>query len=299
MVQRDAVRLDHEASLAAALHVLARRQTLLAAETRFLCEQRARLVAADIPGIPLEAAKAAGLAAVAVGNFGWDWIYEGYVGTDARWGEVAASFAEAYGRADLLLRLPFAEPMKAFRRRMDLPVLARPGRARRADLARLTGADPGRRWVLLCFSSLDWSPAAQDRVAALRDHAFFTVRPLAFARPDLHAVSRTDLPFADVLASCDVVVTKPGFGILSECAANCKPIIYVDRGDFREYGILVAAIERFLRHRRLPSDDLYAGNLLPALAAIEDAPEAPETVQLGGAPAAADELHRRWLDAGG
>ena len=158
----------------------------------------------------------------------------------------------------------------------------------------VTGADPGRRWVLLCFSGLDWGREALGRVVRLEDHEFFTVLPLAFPGRNLHAVSREDLPFADVLASCDAVITKPGFGILSECVVNDKPMIYVDRGDFREYEVLVAAIRRHLRHVHLPSAGLYAGHLGPALDALEEASAPPERIAAGGADRAADELFRFW-----
>lgn len=298
MVQLDAVRLDVDASLDAACEVLDQWEMLVAEEVRYLRATRTRLVVADIPGIPLQAAVKAGVPAVAVGNFGWDWIYAGYASVDPRWNDVAGAFAAAYRETDLLLRLPFAEPMAAFPCRRDLPVLASPGRARRDDLAASTGADPGRRWVLLCFSGLDWSAEALSRVEHLAAYEFFTVRPLAFSRRNIHPVSRDDLPFADVLASCDSVITKPGFGILSECAANRKPIIYVDRGDFREYDVLVEAMGRYLRHVHLASCDLYAGILAPALEAIEDAPEAPENAQLGGAAMAADELYGMWVGSG-
>ncbi|MDZ7372199.1 MAG: hypothetical protein ONB12_13640, partial [candidate division KSB1 bacterium] len=59
--QRDAVRGDVAASLAAALDLVRHRESLVREETRFLREAEASLVVSDIPSIPFEAAAAAGI----------------------------------------------------------------------------------------------------------------------------------------------------------------------------------------------------------------------------------------------
>ena len=45
----------------------------------------------------------------------------------------------------------------------------------------------------------------------------------------------------------DVVVTKPGYGIISECIANDTAMLYTSRGRFVEYDVMVAEMPRFLR----------------------------------------------------
>jgi len=290
MVQHDSLRIDFAATLAALDALAARREELIVAEIRFLAAHDIGLVVADIPAVPLEAAHRAGLPAVAVGNFGWDFIYAAYAAGDARWQAHAESNARAYAATDLLLRLPFAEPMPAFKVREDLPLVASPGRARRDELAALTGADAAQTWILLSFTTLNWDRHALDRVAALAGYEFFTVPPLAWERPNLHAVPRQRFPFSDLAASVDVVVSKPGFGIVSDCVANRRPLIYSERRDFPEYAVLEAAIGRYLRHVRLEQRALYAGELGPALAAITSAPAPPETMAGGGAGVAAERL---------
>ena len=41
--------------------------------------------------------------------------------------------------------------------------------------------------------------------------------------------------YEDLVRAVDVVVTKPGYGIISECIANDTALLYTSRGDFREY----------------------------------------------------------------
>lgn len=289
MFQLDSVRVDLARSLAAAERILARRDELIAQERAFIRREGIDVVVADIPALPLEAAKSAGVRAVAVGNFGWDWIYEEFVAAEPRWQAVVDSFRSAYAQSDLLLKLPFAEPMAAFSRRMDLPLVASPGRRRREEIAERSGARTDKPWVLLSFTSLDWNGAALDRIVRLADYEFFTVMPLAWPeRGNLHAVDREAVPFADVLATVDIVVSKPGFGILSECCVNDKPLVYVERTDFREYPVLEAAVHRHLRGVHIPSQRLYAGDLGDFLATALHAPPAREPVPAGGDAIAAN-----------
>ena len=291
MVQKDSIRVDVDATLEAALELLAERPRLMDYEAEMLRGEGADLVVADIPSIPLEAAAAAGIPAVAVGNFAWDWIYAPFAAHDPRWRPVIRMFEEGYRKAKLLLKLPFSPAMAVFPKHVDIPLLAKPGRARRAELARLTGADPRKRWVLLSFTSLAWAEPALRAVEALDEYDFFTVKPLEWpGRKNIHAVDRQAIGFSDVLASCDVTVSKPGYGILSDCVANAKPLVYAEREDFVEYAVLERELKRFLANVHIPAADLYAGRLGPALTAVPAAPAPPETLPGGGAEMAAEIL---------
>ena len=63
------------------VRVLAGRKDAAAIEA-LIAETGARLVVADIPSIPIEAAKRCGIPAVAMGNFSWDWIYADFAARD-------------------------------------------------------------------------------------------------------------------------------------------------------------------------------------------------------------------------
>ncbi|HPG00782.1 MAG TPA: glycosyltransferase family protein [Kiritimatiellia bacterium] len=282
MVQVDSIRVDVPATLAALTALYAQRTALVKQEVEFLRREKVDLVVADIPAIPLEAAHNARIPGIAVGNFAWDWIYAEFVERDPAWNDLINQIAEGYGCAQLLLRLPFSEPMAAFPRKEDIPVVAVPGLARRAELAAMTGAMTEKQWVLLSFTTLDLDEDALDRIEQLRAYEFFVVRPLEWRRKNIYAIDRERIPFSDVLASADVVISKPGFGLISECVVNHKPLIYADRSDFREYAVLVDSIRRHLRNVHLPTGDLYRGELGGALTEIASQPEAPQPMSAGG-----------------
>jgi L-arabinokinase len=288
LVQRDGVRADIAATLVALRQLMLRREADLVDEAGFLRASGAVAVVSDIPWLPLAAAGLARVPAIAVGNFSWDWIYEPYVAQDPAWRPAVDTIRNDYACAELLIRLPFAADFPAFREIRQVPLVASPGMNRRAELAMLLGAPSGARWCLLAFTALDWEPGAIERLAELRDTVFVAMEPACWSGPNLFSVPRSVCSFSDVVASVDAVVSKPGYGVVSDCVVNGKPLIYADRPDFREYPVLVRAIRRYLRSVHIPQERLYRGELGQYIRAVEEASGPAETMQAGGAPVAAD-----------
>jgi len=282
MVQLDSIRVDVDATINRVEQLYARREALLKREAAFLEKNRIDVVVADIPAIPIESAALLGIPSVAVGNFGWDWIYSEFLGRDLRWKPVVETLRQQYGQTDLLLRLPFCEKMDAFPRIEDIPLVASPGRARRAEIAELAGCDADKKWVLLSFTTLGWNRDALAGVERIAGYEFFTVLPLEWDQGNIHAISRDHVPFSDVVASVDAVVSKPGFGILSDCIVNQKPLIYAERSDFLEFPILEAAVRKYLRHVHIPAADLYRGDLRTSLDRIWESSDPREYLPRGG-----------------
>lgn len=292
MVQLDSIRVDVPATFSRALNLYTRRRELA---HQLECELKAfrpDVVVADIPSLPMDVASRMGLPVVAVGNFAWNWIYAPFVQRDPGWRELIDWFESGYRKADLLLQLPFSEPMQVFPKREQVGVLARPGVSRRVEIARHFGCDPAREWVLFSFSDLAWSPDVAAQVARDPDRCYFSVQPLAWPGSGIIAVDRTVFSFVDVLASVDAVVSKPGYGLLSDCVVNEKPLVYAEREDFAEYPVLVEAIGRYLRNAHIPAAELYRGNVAPYLEKLREASPPAERIAAGGELVGADILLR-------
>ena len=91
----------------------------------------------------------------------------------------------------------------------------------------------------------------------------------------------------DLVAAVDVVLTKPGYGIISECVANDTALVYTSRGHFVEYDVLVREMPRWLRCGFISNEDLLAGRWQPALDRALAQPAPPETLGVDGAERAA------------
>ena len=91
------------------------------------------------------------------------------------------------------------------------------------------------------------------------------------------------------VASVDVVVTKPGYGIVSEAISARTRMVYTERGDFPEYPILVQGMSRWLPAVHVTNEDLRAGELRGAIERVLALPF-PDPPDLGGAKVAAQRL---------
>lgn len=250
LIQKDSVRGDVPGTLRKIQSIMAQSGRLLREEASFL--RQARLVIVDSPSLPLQAARAAGLPGVALTSFGWDYIYRPFAAQDSAWNEVCDWFRQGYAEATLVLHYPFSAPLRGDAE--TVPLVARPGCNRRAEIAAETGADPGKGWAVVWFHDLDLDPRALDDLP----YELFT-------RMNWPQARRSAASFSDIVASADVVITKPGFGILSDCIANHKPIVYVPRDDFAEAALLEQAIQNYTACSRIEPADLYAGHWLPCL----------------------------------
>ena len=96
------------------------------------------------------------------------------------------------------------------------------------------------------------------------------------------------LSYQDLVKAVDLVITKPGYGIVSECIANGTPLAYTSRGVFPEYDVFVREMPRYLRCAHLSNDDLLAGRWSDAIEAAVNAPAPPEHPRTDGADVVAD-----------
>lgn len=293
LVQKDSIQADLFQTLEKLEGLYAREETLIVQEQNFFRNNGIELVVADIPAIPLAAAQRSNITNIAIGNFSWDWIYADYAKTDLHWEFFVEKFRDVYAQTDLLLRLPFAPPMEQFPKHKDIPLLAAPGTSCREKIVHISLSDicTKKPWVLLSFTSLDLNFQALENIRKLNsDYEFFCVEPLAFPMSCIHSINRDAVSFADVIASCDIVISKPGFGLVSECIVNNKPLIYSDRSAFAEYPYLIEGIEKYLKNVHIPSEQLYAGELRSSLQSIQTAPEPEGFIKRSGAEMIAKEL---------
>ena len=149
------------------------------------------------------------------------------------------------------------------------------------------------RVVLLSFGAFD-AHLDVDALGALRDYVFLMTPPLASPRRRVptNVVQLLHQPsdYVSLLAACDAVVTKPGYGIVSDCLANRVPILFTDRGDFREYDVLADALPRLGHARYVPRQDVLAGRLGPHLDALRAEPRDWAPLATHGAQVVADRL---------
>ncbi|HSB61626.1 MAG TPA: hypothetical protein VLI67_07895, partial [Vicinamibacteria bacterium] len=241
LAQRGALVIDEEGTLQRWRRFEAERPALVEAEAAWLRAVGATAVLADIPPMAFEAAGRAGVPGVGLANFSWDWIYRHLGRRNAGFGEPARAAASAYAGAHLLLELPFAGDLGAFPRREPIPMVARRPRRPREETRRLLDLGEGPV-VLVSFGGLGLPGFAPRVLAGLEDFRFVLEGGEGDLPANVRAVSRggleaLGLAYRDVIAAADAVVTKPGYGIVSDCIGARTRLVYTDRGDFPEYPV--------------------------------------------------------------
>ena len=273
LVQRDAVHEDLGATVAA-LERLWDAGGPAAAVARVAEELRvsaADAVLCDISPLGLAAARAAGLPAILLESFTWDWIYEGYLGAEPRlaaWIERLRPLAEG---ADLRLQAaPCCRSVAGAR--AVAPIARRPRAGRAAVRARL-GIDGERPLVLVSFGGIETRIDSTARWEELAEVDFVVPGGAAEERREGHRIllpHRTPVPHPDLVAAADLVVGKLGYSTVAEAFAAGTRVAYLPRPAWRESAVL----ERFV-HERLPALALDAAEFasgewvarLPALLA--------------------------------
>ncbi len=303
VVQIDSLRLDEALTIQRADEFYRTLGERAEREAVLLETHDARVIVADAPPLGCAAAGLAGRPAVVVTNFTWDWIYEGYEAQLAQAPDLLPAIRSAYRQADAAWRLPMHGGFATFDTIVDVPFIARHARHAPNDVRRTLGLPLDRPLVLSSFGGYGVSgfdAAALDCLAAYG--VVITHRDerdeLRGAPVGVHQLSEsrlygTGLRYEDLVAACDVVATKPGYGILAECIANDTAVLYTSRGRFVEYDVLVDAMPRYLQCGFIDHADLFAGRWRAALDRVTSSSPPPERPATNGADVIAEMLDRR------
>lgn len=303
VAQIDSLRLDERETARRANDFYGTFSARVETEARALERLQPSAVVGDVPPLAFAAAARAGVPSIALANFTWDWIYEAYSDEfrDSA-PDAIATMRDAYATTTLALRLPFAggfEPMRAVTR--DVPLVARRSRSSREDTRQRLGISSERPVVLASFGGHGASLAFEE-IARMND---VTVIVTDYESRRAPAPEGTDgrlrrftkdtldhlaVRYEDLVAAADIVVSKPGYGIVSECIANDTALLYTSRGHFAENDVLVTAMSRVLRCRFIHEEDLRAGHWNASVSALLSQPDPPERMASDGAATVASLL---------
>ena len=292
VVQSDSLNLDPRRTLEDFAAGAWGSASFLEKELRSLRTIKPDLIVGDIPPVAFAVAETAGLPSLAIANFSWDWIYEPYVEEYPEYRHLIPFIRDAYGKADRLLRLPFWCPMTAFPRVTDLPLIARRAELEKNEIREILGLPPDLKVVLLSFGGFWLGEEYYRKLAKLKSFVWIASERVGGGFPGIQnfsreKVKRAGLIYPDLVKASDVVVTKPGYGILSECIANRTRMIYTSRGDFREYDVLVAGAKKYLPSLFISQEKLKAGELKDSLEEVLSLKDDYPSLPLDGAEVAA------------
>jgi hypothetical protein len=250
-----------------------------------------RVVLADTAYLATAAAHRAGIPGIVVASFTWTDVLSSFAGAGMPQHQaVLTRMQRAYGKAHMGLRIAPGLPLTGVGDVQDIGPIAEPAQSKREELRSMLKCRTDERLVLVGFGGIPLEALPWDEMAKLRGYHFLVDGVAAHSSPLIHPVSELPFSFKTVLASVDVIMTKPGYGTIVEAVTLGIPVVYVRRYNFADEAPLVDFLHRWGRGHELTRHDFFSGNWRPALDAVMRAKMVFSPPAVSGASDAAQAL---------
>ncbi|MBD3315682.1 MAG: hypothetical protein GF344_07845 [Chitinivibrionales bacterium] len=257
-IQTDSVTVDIQRTLETYKQLADRHPEMLPVEVAWCRRNHIDCIVSDIVPFAVEIAQTAGIPSVAVSNFSWYDIYTQYVGHNSWFAPYLKQMALQYGMADLLLALHPARLLPHFKTCRPMPIVGRRGKRRTEELKKIYGIAPRKKIGLIYVGDFGMGDVAWYRLAEFEDWEFLGLHTLSGAPANYHRVEKRYMPYQDLSASADLIISKIGYGTYAESILNGVPLMYIPRHDFAEFPILEESISRWGYGHRLEHDQFRA-----------------------------------------
>jgi len=288
IVQRDSLEMDLGATLEACETLYASVPAILERELAFIREEHIEVILGDIPPLCFEIAAHASIPSAAITNFTWDWIYRAYLGDYPRFEPMIEQMEGFYRKASLALTLPYPCDMGVFRRKESIPWIVRMSGLSKREAREKIGLPQTGVVVLLSFGGLGLKGLSLKSLETARDFFFVGTGKSPRREANVLVLAEAQRQYVDLVRAADIIVTKPGYGIVADAIAHQVPVLYTDRGEFPEYPQLVQALTDLATADFVPQEELFSGNLVPYLTRLLAKEQNWPQVALDGATRAAE-----------
>jgi hypothetical protein len=247
------------------------------------------LVIADTPYLAIEAGSCAHVPTVALANLTWDLVLKEYChATDHSHQQLIQRIRKSYANADMALRITPAPTIDAFSNVIDIGPIANPSPPERNRLAVALNLAPNEKIVLVGFGGIALTSLPLEQMERLHRYRFLIDGPVPTGYSRIHSIKTLPFSFKTLLASVDLIMTKPGYGTIVEAVALQQPVLYVRRYNFVDEPPLVNYLHRYGRGVELSLDDFTQGRWEAALQHALDTPlpSSPPPPTTGAADAA-------------
>ena len=223
-------------------------------------------IAFDVP----IAAQRVGIPSVGFCSLNWADLFSHYCGEGTGADFIHAQLQSAYAALSCFIQLTPAMPMDWLSNRVSAPPISRIGTNRRESLLRVFGRS-GRevKIVLAGFGGID-TPLPLDHWPAAPNLVWLIAARGPLERNDMRTLEDVPISFIDAVASCDLIMTKAGYGTFTEAAFAKKPVVYVTRGDWPEEPYLVDWLAKYVPVRQISNNVFEEGTFLNDVMQIID-----------------------------
>jgi hypothetical protein len=265
VIQRDSLDMELGGTLQACQAIHDHKREIIDCELDFIKANDIQLIVGDTPPLCFEIAARASIPSVSITNFTWDVIYRAYLEEHPGFAPLADEMTEYYRKASLALTLPYPCDTSMFARQQAIAWVTRRSSLSKAAARTKFDLPQSATIVLLSFGGLGLGRLPWVELKQQRNFCFVTTGDGKRSDGNVVVLPETQSQYEDLVRAVDVIVTKPGYGIVADVLAHQLPILYTDRGEFPEYPRLVEALRDCATAEFIPRTELIAGNLAPYL----------------------------------
>lgn len=211
--------------------------------SEWLLRSGSSLVLSNVSYLNIAAADRAGVPAIALSPLNWADLYRYFAPDEPATRVVFEQMVDAYNRCRAFLAPEPCMPMPGFDNVEVIPPVVQIGRGKRDVINRIFGLDDSTRLLLLALGGQE-AQIDIDDLPVIDGIRWLAEERWALERDDILPLDRTELLFPDLLASCDLLVAKPGYGAFAEAACLGKPLVYMRRPDWPEESYLIEWLQQ-------------------------------------------------------
>lgn len=268
-IQKGPLEINVQATWAAHVQFHAEWKRRTAEEAAAIRAAGPAVILADTPYLAASAGKEAGVPVVALANFTWiDALMPFAEPGQSQHEALLEAMRQSYRHANLALRIAPGLPLTAFSKVVDIGPIAETCHSHREDIRKQLGANDSERLVLLAFGGIAINSLPWEAMERIQGYHFIVSSPPDRPCPRIHVASTLTHSFSTLMASVDVVMTKPGYGTIVEAVTLGVPVVYVRRYNFADEAPLVEFLHQYGFGHELSLTDFQAGNWQSALDAI-------------------------------
>lgn len=229
-----------------------------------MTEKNIKLVISDIAYLPLAAAQAAQIPNVALCSLNWADVVERYL-QSKRASDWSADIKQVYQHADLFILPTPSMAMPWLKNSVEVAPIGRVGKCKRDIVALSVNADDNAFIVLVGMGGIALKLSLQNWPTIINGRSVRYIVPDSLVSgiesPSgcFFPLSKLSMSYHHLMASVDIMLTKPGYGTFVEAAATGLPVIYAVRDDWPDSQSLVSWLSKNGLVRGVTRDKIEEG----------------------------------------
>lgn len=225
-------------------------------EKRFCEAHDIDLILSDIAPQPFIVADELGIPSIAISNFTWYYIFYNL------FGDIPATkrIKEAYQCADTALILPFDEEMDIFKKKRKVGLVSREITVDKYDMRRKCSISNDELLIYVGVGK-SFNPSFLKSMEPIEasDVKFLISSDAQLPFENVIRIPNSETEAQNYIAACDLVVSKTGYGIVSEAISAKVPVLLLRRDGFKEDELIGNKVEELGIGRFISAESFLDG----------------------------------------